>query len=89
MLVPTSVEGIPKSGVTRVGEVLITTLPVPVTAFEITFLLASVNKACEAVVVESTGAAPNVLTPVTVCVVVKVISPVAALTQVGASAPFD
>ena len=30
MLVPTSAEGVPRSGVTRVGEVALTTLPEPV-----------------------------------------------------------
>jgi hypothetical protein len=58
-------EATPRFGVTSVGEVLITTFPVPVKALETTFLLASVNNACEAVVLERTGAAVKVATPVT------------------------
>ena len=38
-------EATPRLGVTKVGEVLITTLPVPVVGLETTFLDASVNKA--------------------------------------------
>ena len=45
ILVPTNAEGVPNAGVTSVGEVLITTFPDPVIAFEIIFLLASVNNA--------------------------------------------
>jgi len=44
----------------NVGESLITTLPVPVIGLETTPLLALVNNACDAVAVESTGAAENV-----------------------------
>ena len=71
----------PITGVIRVGEVLITTLPVPVTAFETTFLLASVNKACEAVALENTGAAVRVVTPVTASVPAIVVFPDAAATM--------
>ena len=66
-LVNVTALGTPKFGVVKVGEVDITTLPVPVIALETTFLLASVNKACDAVVVDKIGAAENVLTPAMVC----------------------
>jgi hypothetical protein len=49
MFVPTRADGVPKAGVTSVGEVDITTLPVPVMALDTKFFEASVNTACEAV----------------------------------------
>jgi membrane-associated phospholipid phosphatase len=41
ILVPTKVDGVPKAGLTSVGEVLMTTFPVPVISFDTIFLLAS------------------------------------------------
>ena len=70
-IVPVGNVGVP----VNVGETLITTLPVPVIALETTFLLASVNKACEAVALESTGAAVRVVTPVTASVPPRVVLP--------------
>jgi len=49
MFVPTKAEGVPSAGVTRVGEVASTLLPVPVLVTDTTFLLASSAKAVEAV----------------------------------------
>jgi len=65
----------PIFGVTKVGEVLITTFPVPVIRFETIFLLASVNNACEAVAEDKTGAVVNVLAPAIVCAEVVTIPP--------------
>ena len=67
--------GVPVS----VGEALITTFPVPVNELETTFLLASVNKAWDAVALESTGAAVRVVTPVTVSVPPREVLPVKVL----------
>ena len=61
----------PIFGVNNIGELLITTFPVPVIGFDTIFLLASVNNACDAVDVERTGTSVNVLTPAIVCAVVK------------------
>ena len=49
MFVPTRAEGVPSAGVTNVGDVDITTLPVPVMALDTKFLDASVNTATDAV----------------------------------------
>ena len=45
MFVPTRADGVPSAGVTSVGEVDITTLPVPVMALDTKFFEASVNTA--------------------------------------------
>ena len=52
-------EGVP----VKAGETLITTLPLPVTGLETTFLPASVKRACEAAAPESIGAEAKVVTP--------------------------
>ena len=49
MFVPTKADGVPSAGVTNVGDVDITTLPVPVMALDTKFLDASVNTATDAV----------------------------------------
>jgi hypothetical protein len=49
MFVPTKAEGVPNAGVTRVGLVFKTLLPVPVLATLTTFLLALRAKAVDAV----------------------------------------
>ena len=66
----------------NVAELDITTLPVPEIGLETTFLLPSVNKACEAVAVDKTGAAEKVFAPANVCVPV-VTSPLAVAEASG------
>ncbi len=63
---PTIVLSIPETVPVKAGALLITTFPLPVISFDTIFLLASVNKAFEAVVVDKTGAAKNVLAPLNV-----------------------
>jgi hypothetical protein len=88
ILGPTKVDGVPKAGLTSVGEVLMTTFPVPVIAFDTIFLLASVNTACEAVAVDKVGAAENVLAPAIVWAVVLTIPGLFASAGAKLKTPF-
>lgn len=59
MFVPTSAEGVPRAGVTRVGEVARTLSPVPVFVTLTTFLLAFSAKAVEAVKADRLAVPPT------------------------------
>jgi hypothetical protein len=80
MLVPIRAEGVPRSGVTNVGEVARTLLPVPVLVTLTTFLLASSAKAVEAVRLD------RVVVPLTVTLVNEAEPP--ALLTLMKSVPF-
>ena len=67
-LVNVAEDGVPNAGVTSVGEVARTLLPVPVLVTLTRPLLASVATALEAVSEDNTGCAVNVATPVTASV---------------------
>ena len=79
--VTTPEDGVPKAGVTSVGDVDITTLPVPVIALLTRFLLALVNTAWLAVRLDS------VVTPVTPSVVDAVIALAASVVLATVNVP--
>ena len=89
ILVPTKADGVPKAGLIIVGEVLMTTFPVPVISFDTIFLLISVNKAFEAVAVDKTGADENVFTPAIVWAVVKSTTTELAVAHVKVPSPVE